>query len=378
MSEKYRLHDTPFSLDLSKRPRSSAEHVKMYVRKEGEPRALKTAKQAGEKDRRYQVALTVARNFCKGTGPAALACEPLLIDALQRWLVTCCRTHASWTTYGARMHYWIARTDRRSLTAQIDVSPSVVSDYLFGLEAAGASPRTIVSHREVLRSWFAWLFDRDLVRRSPVSRDLVRAFRIDHGKVEKADGSRQAFTAGEAQRIADWCLQEASAEAGLSVLLQLTGGLRSEEVAALERRHLVEADGVVTLSVPGKGQKLRKIEVEEVAVAAWRRYLQLRRRQGNRGALLVAPGGGHYHPRTVQRWAKQAAAVVGRPQDISSHDFRATAATLLCERGADLADVQVQLGHASIETTKRCYVRRRAPLRTRTGLQISTDTKELP
>ena len=372
MSEKYKFLDTTPPPDVATRPRSSADHVRAYVRKEGQPTALKTAMQAGERDRRHQVAAVVVHLFAKRgpTAPAALACEPLLQDALLRWILGSCRTADSWQTYATRMWRWISHSGRRSLTAQLDANPAAVSGFLFAMEAAGAAPRTIVNHRDVVRSWYAWLFDRDLVRRSPISRDLVRAFRVDQGRVEKADGSRQVFTLTESQRISDWCLSEAGPEAGLSVLLQLTAGLRSEEVAALERRHLVEVDGVVTLTVPGKGQKLRKVELEPVAVEAWRRYVWLRRRAGVRGALLVAPGGGHYQRRSIQRWAKRAAAVVGRESEISSHDLRATAATLLRESGADARDVQRHLGHASIETTERCYVRRRSPLRASTGLAV--------
>ncbi len=379
MSDKYRLLDKGIGSDITSRPRSSDAHAKIYVSKEGQPTGLETAMQAGENDRRRQVAEVVKTLFCRRTAatPAALACDSLLTDALFRWLVLSCRTPDSWSTYAARMWRWVATSDRRSLTAQADAGPTAVTDFLFVLEAADLSPRSIVSHRDVLRSWYGWLFDRDLVRRNPINKAVVRAFRIDHERVEKADGSRQALTLPEANAIAAWALGTATSEQGLAVLLQTSAGLRSEEVAALERRHLtqsvIEGVSVTTLNVPGKGKKTRKITLETVVEIAWCRYVKERRRQGTRGPLLVAPGGGHYNRRTIQRWAKMAAAVVGRALDISSQDLRRSALTLLIENGGTLKDAKDQGGHANLETTVRSYVIRNRVRTARTGITAPAD-----
>jgi site-specific recombinase XerD len=371
MSEKYKLLDTGCTAQASKRPRCTVEIATLYERKEGRPGTSQDAIPATGEDRRRHILAMVRDLFGPRTAqtPAALGCETYLRDALFRWLVATCRSEDSWSSYGARLWRWVRDTGRRSLSAQTDAGPRVVANWLYALEAEGRAPRTIVTYRETLRSWFTWLFDRDLIRRSPITRDICRLHRVDRGAVQKANGRRQALTLAEAQRVARWALDAATLpEAGLSVLLQVTAGLRSQEVARLERRHLVEREGVVTLTVPGKGQRTRSVTLEPIAVAAWRRYVAERRRQGERGPLLLAPGGGHYGRRTVQRWAKAAADVVGRRLEISSHDLRKTAATQLLLRGASIEQVQELLGHASADTTLTCYVTDRRPLAVTTGI----------
>lgn len=372
MSDNYQLLDKAQPGSEQNAPRCTAEIARQYRSKEGEPTALRMTSGGGD-DRRSAIAAIVGELFGRrGTEtPAALGCELYLLSALSRWLEATCRSEDSWTAYAVRLHGWVAFSGRRSLSAQVAAPPRQVADWLYAMEREGRAARTIVARRESLASWFRWLCDRDLLGRSPVTRDVRRLHRIDRAGVVKASGRRQALTLDEARRVAAWALQPSTMpEAGLSVLLQLTAGLRSQEVADLERRHLVEREGLVTLTVPGKGQRTRAVRLEPVAIAAWRRYVAARRRQGQRGPLLVAPGGGHYGRRAVQRWAKAAAKVVGREIEISSHDLRKTAATQLLLRGAALEQVQEMLGHASADTTLTCYVTDRRPLSVTTGIDL--------
>lgn len=374
MSEKYKLLDTRQTAQASKRARCSVEIATLYERREGKPGSDAGAILPTGQDRRRLIRETVRTLFGSRTQqtPAALGCEVYLQDALYRWMLCTCRSEDSWSSYATRLWRWVRDTDRRSLSAQTDAGPRVVANWLYALEAEGRAPRTIVTYRETIRSWYTWLFDRDLIRRSPITRDIRRLHRVDRGAVQKANGRRQALTLAEAQRVAQWALAATTApEAGFAVLLQVTAGLRSQEVATLERRHLVEREGLVTLTVPGKGQRIRSVRLEPIAVAAWRRYVAERRRQGERGPLLLAPGGGHYGRRSVQRWAKEAAEVVGRRLEISSHDLRKTAATQLLLRGASIEQVQELLGHASADTTLTCYVTDRRPMETTTGITAS-------
>ncbi len=377
MSYKSNLLLDRVAVHVTKRARCTAETARRYRCKEGDPEAFQRAVTGqagiGGDDRRTHTAALVWRLFGPHSDkhPEGLACEPYLRDAIYRWILATCRTQASRRSYVACMWRWVATTGRRSLSAQTDVMPRDLGDFLYGIEGEGLAPRTVVHHRDVLRSWFAFLFDRDLIRRSPVTRDLARAFRVDQASIVKGSGQRQALSLDEARRVALWCLTDALPEAGLSVMLQITGGLRSAEVAALERRHLVQRDGSWILTVPGKGKKTRCIALEPAAVATWQRYVASRRRQGDRGPLLVARGGGHYHPRQIQRWAKDAATIVGRADIISSHDLRKTCATLLRKAGAELWQIKDHLGHSSIALTDRCYVTNKPPMTATTGIVIA-------
>ncbi len=284
-------------------------------------------------------------------------------------MLASCRTASSWRTYGEGLADWIAWSLKRSLHRQCDTVPRELAGYLQQLESEQLAPRTIALRRDVLRSWYSWLVELGMMVRTPVNREIRRAWRIDPSAVVIHGGRRQALTLAEGKQLATWALGKAKPEAGLAVLLQASAGLRSAEVAAAERAHLVEREiGTVTLLVHGKGRRQRTIVLEQVVVDAWRRLVAERRLTGTRGALIPRRGGGHVTPRRVQQWAKIAAHAIGRDGEISSHSLRATAGTLLREHGADLEQVADQLGHASVITTKQCYVIRPRPLAVSTGI----------
>lgn len=296
-----------------------------------------------------------------------------MIDAVYRWLLACCRTPDSWTTYGAAIQDWIGWSLKRSLHRQVDTVPRELGDYLRQLESEQLAPRTIALRRDVLRSWFAWLVELGLMNRTPINREIRRSWRIDHEALVIHGGSRQALTLAQGKRLATWALRDAPSEAGFAVLLQAAGGLRSAEVANAQLVDWMEGEGgIVSLLVHGKGRKVRTIVLEPVVVDAGRRYFAEHRRSGKRGPLIARPGGGHYTARRIQQWAEQAARALGRQGEISSHCLRATASTLLMEDGAHLEQVSKQLGHASIVHTARCYVVRRRPLAARTGITVES------
>lgn len=356
------------------RAQCSAAIRKLYERKERRPGALFSSVSAGllTDGRRAWATEATDRYFGTADAEYGLHAEPYLRRSVYRWLLSSCRSRPSIRAYVGVLWSFSKATDKRSLSAHTDTSEEQIGNYLFAMESEGRAQRTTMLHLSVLRSWMRWLFDQDLIRRIPITRSLIRSFRVDRRRVCKADGSRQALSQTEAQRVVDWALQQASPEAGLSVMLQIVGGLRSDEVARLKRAHIVEREGKVTCTIMGKGNKSRQITLEPVVIAAWRRYLTARRRQGTRGPMIERPGGGHYSTRQVQRWAKDAAAVVGRTLEISSHDLRKTSATILMERGAELHEVQGHLGHSNPALTQACYVVRGQPMDTTTGLHAPT------
>lgn len=364
--------DTPDGVKWQKRAISTVEIADKYLR-QNRLRSQEIFREIVGNDRRAAIYWAVeealgCRLAVRRVG-APLLCDLFLCDAVSRWLLGCARTEGTIETYISRFADWVAFSEKRSLSDQLDTIARDVQDFLLQLEGEKLAMRTIVLSRNVLRSWFGWLENLGLIQKTPISRDIKKAWRINPEQIEVQNGRRHALSETEAQKIADWAFESASPTVCLAVMLLMVAGLRSGEVAKLERKHLLESEGVWSIGVPGKGNKPRVVVLDPVVVAAWHRYAKSRRIRGAAGPLLLAPGGGHYTPRSIQRWAQQAARVIHRHDEISSHGLRRTAATILAENGAGLDQVRKLLGHSSIEQTARCYVVRPKPMTARTTVR---------
>jgi integrase len=144
--------------------------------------------------------------------------------------------------------------------------------------------------------------------------------------------------------------------------------LRRSEVAQLRVLDLRERRGVMHFNVFGKGSKTRYVPVHPAALSALQEYLTLAGHAGDRSGAMFRPvrnnrtgtletaltGDGIY--KLLKRYGAKA----GISMDgLCLHALRATAATNALEHQADIAYVQMWLGHSSIATT-RLYDRRRS------------------
>ena len=147
-----------------------------------------------------------------------------------------------------------------------------------------------------------------------------------------------------------------------ALLLTLYGtGLRRAEVAALSRRD-VEDGWADRALITGKGNKERVVFFDPDSLAAIRTYLAERADhfaplflRHDRGRGQPGPGGERYRlsAQSIYDIVKRYARAVG--VHASPHAFRHQKASQLLNAGAQLAEVQDLLGHASPETTKRIY-----------------------
>lgn len=361
VKEHFRIEDN--GVDYRK-PRCRHNLTLAFRRAEGDPKVI-LGSFLGTGGRRGVVGTLVEERL----GVAAsygLCCEPYLRAAVCCWALSSCRTEASAETYLSHFWWWVKTTGKRSLSLQTSTTTRELVNALLSREDEGKSPRYVAAGRDVLRSWFRWLYDREMIQRSPITKEVIRLVRVDPTAVVRGSGVREALTQDQAQALVEWS-RVADPAAGASVLLQASAGLRSAEVAALERRHLIEIDGIWKLTVPGKGQKVRAVILEPVVVQALARLEKADRRRGQRGALLLPARGERYSTVQVRRWAKEACRAVGMPH-LSSHALRRTCATLLMDHGASLDEARNQLGHSNPITTSRCYVTRRPTMQATTGM----------
>jgi len=147
-----------------------------------------------------------------------------------------------------------------------------------------------------------------------------------------------------------------------ALLLTLYGtGLRRAEVAALNRADVDDGWADRALVV-GKGSKERVVFFDPDSLAAIRTYLAARADRyaplflrHDKGRGKPRAGGENYRlsPQSIYNIVRHYAEAVG--VRASPHAFRHQKASALLNAGAQLAEVQDLLGHASPDTTKRIY-----------------------
>ncbi|MBU6426685.1 tyrosine-type recombinase/integrase [Patescibacteria group bacterium] len=136
--------------------------------------------------------------------------------------------------------------------------------------------------------------------------------------------------------------------------LLFSTGLRVSELCSLTRDINLKSD---SMSIRGKGDKVRVVFLSDEAKEAVKRYLDKRTdlddalfvritdKQNQKGNLAL-------DKRSVERIVKYWAVRAGISKKVTPHILRHVFATDLLGNGADLRSVQMLLGHANISTTQ--------------------------
>ena len=138
--------------------------------------------------------------------------------------------------------------------------------------------------------------------------------------------------------------------------VMLGGGLRRSEVASLTFDHIQQREGRwVIVDLVGKGNRVRTVPIAswvKVAIDQWTETANIKDgrlfRSINRGDNL---SGDSMTSQAIQDVVKFYDALCGF--GLQAHDLRRTYAKLARKGGADLMQIQLSLGHASLKTTER-------------------------
>jgi site-specific recombinase XerD len=224
------------------------------------------------------------------------------------------------------------------------------------LSAQALAPSTIRRKLSALSDLFDHLCDANAITHNPVKG-------VARPKEGANEGKTPALSDAQAKRLLDAppadTLKGKRDRAILAVLLY--HALRRAELCALRVKDYAVRRGVQTLTVHGKGSKIRYLPVHPQAIGFIEDYLEAcRHRLDAAGALfrpVKSPTGTLERPLTgtavYTEIVKRYAASAKIPTDaLRPHVLRATAATNALEHGADIAKVQDWLGHSNIATTR--------------------------
>lgn len=189
--------------------------------------------------------------------------------------------------------------------------------------------------RRVLSSFFGWLHEEEYIPKNPMNK-------IKQIRVEKR--VKKPFKDVELEKLRYAAANDLRLTALLEVLLST--GCRISEVSGMNKEDL-DGDEIV---VYGKGKKERTVYLNAKAKLALERYIASRK--DDEKPLFVSKD--EPHSRLLVSAMGKNIRDLGKAcgvNDVHPHRFRRTSATMALNRGMPIEQVQLMLGHESIETT---------------------------
>ncbi len=270
-----------------------------------------------------------------------------ILDEFSEWMESqrfSSRTSVSYVQGARHFAMWLAKAGLRFVDAHHD-DVQRYQGHLFSvkkLNGQALAPGTIVFRLEIVRCLYRFLLKRRYVAFDPCTlMDLPRV---------PVTLPRVTMTMREAKRIIER-QEPGSLERAILEVLYATG-VRVSELVSLKPED-VDVEGGLVHVIKGKGAKDRNVPLTQAASEAVALYLQKRGKTAAHSARLFCDERGALKPRHVSRIVKRCAQAARIPKRITPHVFRHTVATHLLRNGADIRQIQVFLGHASIMSTER-------------------------
>ena len=264
-----------------------------------------------------------------------------------------------------------------------DVKADSFTDYFIYLaregksnSKGGLSYKTVKNIRGVLSSVYEYAIANNFVKENPVTRSKMPSF------PRNIKNDVPEYNAYQVKRLLTYA-KEHDSHIYIFLLLALFTGLRKGELLALtwedidydkkllkvnKSRTGSRKDVTLQITTPKTESSNRKIPLNDTVIEA----LIAEKEKQNRYATMLGNGYDNSHSfvirnilgkpyvnlsainRVVNRLTENA----GLPH-CTIHGFRHSVASILDDNGVPLQDISVLLGHESVQTTERIYIKRR-------------------
>lgn len=245
-------------------------------------------------------------------------------------------------------------------TDSAEVSPALITGWKQMLAENGTRSNTIAHYLICLRSFFRWTISQGIFTEQPIKGEMLPVMEEVKHDIPTLE-EIELLLSGKLPKHTP--RNKAGKELAIITLL-LESGIRVSELCNLRIEDLDFENGLVHVW-NGKGSKERYAPFPERSQRRIRRFLEERRH----GLLneYIAPTAYVFpnetqedKPATRQGVQKMVESYVERltgHKGIGAHDLRHAAASVWDERGVKIRDVQKALGHSSVQTTERIYVK---------------------
>lgn len=203
----------------------------------------------------------------------------------------------------------------------------------------GIQDSTLEGSRQVLSSYFGWLHREGLIERNPMG---------NVGTIKVPKKLKKTYSGIDLEKLNQAC--ECIRDRAILHFLRATG-CRISEMTELNR-DAVDLERLECV-VHGKGNKERKVYLDDVAGEILREYLISR--DDHEEALFIGRRMERLKPGGVRIMLNKLGAAAG-VEHVHPHKFRRTKATELTRHGMQIQEVAALLGHDKLDTTMRYVV----------------------
>lgn len=222
----------------------------------------------------------------------------------------------------------------------VQITTSDIRRYLASNDSVMAS--TNGKKLSVIKSFFTWLVDEEIILRNPSSR--IR-------QMKQPKRLPKALTAIELEQLREAC---GSLRERAIVEVMYSTGCRLSEISNMKRKAINWSNS--SLKVIGKGDKERVVYINPKARYHLERYLEECEESENECEHLFSTERRPYRQlqnKSIQDIISKISSRTTIDKKVTPHVFRHTMATLAMENGIELGDLQQLLGHESANTTLR-------------------------
>lgn len=222
-------------------------------------------------------------------------------------------------------------------------------------DSLGIKNSSIMTKANVLSGFWKHLVEEDIVQKNIVTKKLKDKYKTEEEHVVKAPTGDEVFNL--LMGISEIKNQNVSIKYTAIVKLLIGTGIRVDELIGIDINDLHFEEDVPFIVVMRKGKQKTKdlVEIPRFSIDAIKEYLKARDKQTyvkDYKALFISTRGTRLKYATIYKELK-----IYSEGKINPHKLRDYTATSMYENGADLMQISNQLGHKSMETARKHYIK---------------------